>query len=59
MPNNPNAPLICGTGKGLGRHILVTRMYSIYDDYKKNVFPKLLESPNVIPEDKPKKLKSC
>src|SRR5215217_8063397 len=31
MPNNPNAPLICGTGKGLGRHILVTRMYSIYD----------------------------
>ena len=26
----------------------------IYNEYKKNVFPKLLESPNVLPEDKQK-----
>ena len=54
QPRNPNAPLICGTGKGLGRHIKAFRIYMIYDEYKKHVFPKLLESPNVLPEDKPK-----
>ena len=26
----------------------------IYDEYKKHVFPKLLESPSVLPEDKQK-----
>ena len=26
----------------------------IYDEYKKQTFPKLLESPNDLPEDKPK-----
>ena len=52
QPGNPNAPLICGTGKGLGRHISPLRIYSIYNDFKKQVFPKLLESPEVLPEDK-------
>jgi integrase/recombinase XerD len=51
---NPNSPLICGTGKGLGRHIHSRRIYNIYDEYKKQIFPKLLESPNVLPEDKQK-----
>lgn len=51
---NPNAPLICGTGRGLGRHIRPTRMTAIYDEYKRKIFPKLLESPNVLPEDKPR-----
>ena len=54
QPTNPNSPLICGTGKGLGRHIKATRITKIYIEYKKQIFPKLLESPNVLPEDKPK-----
>jgi integrase/recombinase XerD len=54
QPTNPNSPLICGTGKGLGRHIKATRIARIYSEYKKQIFPKLLESPNVLPEDKPK-----
>jgi integrase len=54
QPANPNSPLICGTGKGLGRHIKTLTIYKIYDKYKKQIFPKLLESPNVLPEDKRK-----
>ena len=51
---NPNSPLICGTGKGLGRHIRPARIYNIYYEYKEEIFPKLLESPNILPEDKQK-----
>jgi integrase/recombinase XerD len=51
---NPNSPLICGTGRALGLHITVARIYNIYEEFKKQIFPKLLESPNVLPEDKPK-----
>jgi hypothetical protein len=54
QPSNPKAPLICGVGKGLARHIGVKRMGNIYQEYKKKTFPKLLESPNVLPEDKPR-----
>ena len=54
QPTNPNSPLICGTGKGLGRHIKAGRIARIYSEYRKQIFPKLLESPNVLPEDKPK-----
>ena len=54
QPGNPNSPLICGTGRGLGRHIRPRRIYNIYHEYKKQIFPKLLESPNVLPEDKQK-----
>jgi hypothetical protein len=54
QPRNPNAPLICSIGKSLGRHVKPGRIYMTYFDYKKNVFPKLLESPNVLPEDKQK-----
>ena len=54
QPGNPNAPLLCGTGKGLGRHIKPIRVAHIYENYKKKVFPSLLESPNVLPEDKQK-----
>jgi hypothetical protein len=46
--------LICGTGRALGLHITVARIYNIYEEFKKQIFPKLLESPNVLPEDKPK-----
>lgn len=51
---NPNAPLICGTGKGLARHINAHRIEAIYCEYKKRIFPDLLESSNTLPEDKPK-----
>jgi integrase/recombinase XerD len=51
---NPNAPLICGTNKGLGRHINPVRMSQIYAEYKKEIFPKLLDSPTIPPEDKRK-----
>jgi integrase/recombinase XerD len=54
MPGNPTAPLICGTGRGLGRHIQPFRIYGIYKEYKESLFPKLLESPNILPEDKQK-----
>jgi hypothetical protein len=54
QPRNPNAPVICGTGKGLGRHIKPFRIYMIYNEYKKYVFPKLLQSPDILPEDKPR-----
>ena len=30
QPGNPNAPLICGIGKGLGRHITAMRINMIY-----------------------------
>jgi hypothetical protein len=51
QPRNPNAPVICGTGKGLGRHVKPFGIYLIYRKYKEQVFPKLLESPDVLPED--------
>ena len=54
QPSNPNSPLICGTGRSLGRHIKASRIYKIYNKYKKQIFPKLLESPDVVPEDKNK-----
>jgi integrase/recombinase XerD len=52
QPRNPGAPLISGTGASLGRHIRPNVVYKIYDLYKREIFPKLLESPNVLPEDK-------
>jgi hypothetical protein len=54
QPSNPNAPLICGTGKSLGRRIQTNSLTQIYSSYKKEIFPKLLNSPYVLPEDKPK-----
>ena len=54
QPSNSSAPLICGIGKSLGRHITAITLSKIYGAYKKQLFPKLLESPNVPPEDKQK-----
>jgi hypothetical protein len=52
MPSNPNAPVICGVSRGLGKHIPSLRYAHVYENFKKKVFPHLLESPNVSPEDK-------
>jgi integrase len=51
---NPNAPFISGVSKSLGRPILENSLLMIYDKYKKEFFPKLLDSPSVPPEDKKK-----
>jgi integrase/recombinase XerD len=53
QPGNPNSPLISGEGKSLGRHMNPGRIYQKYAEYKEKIFPKLLESPNVTPEDRP------
>jgi hypothetical protein len=52
QPGNQNAPLFCATGKSLGRPVTVYTIEAIYSNYRKQVFPKLLENPNVVPEDK-------
>jgi hypothetical protein len=54
QPGNPNAVLISGTAKSLGRAIGIVALAHIYRHYKTDLFPKLLESPNVSPEDKQK-----
>ncbi len=51
---NPNAPLICGFGKSLGRRIKPLALNRIYDNYKNGLFPKLLLDPSVPSEDKQK-----
>ena len=43
-----------GTGKSLGRAIQVATLYRIYGIYKTELFPKLLQDPNVAEEDKQK-----
>ena len=51
---NPNSILLCGLGKSIGRVINVMSLNRFYEKYKENFFPRLLESPNVPPEDKQK-----
>ena len=54
QPGNSNAIFLCGTGKSLGRVLEIRSLNRIYGDYKKQIFPKLLENPNIPPEDKQK-----
>jgi integrase len=54
QPGNPNAILLSGNKKSFGRALGIKALESIYKQYKVQLFPKLLESPNVLPEDKPK-----
>jgi integrase len=54
QPSNPNSPLICGIRKSLGGRISSRSLAKIYSVYKKKIYPKLLDSPNVVPEDKVK-----
>ena len=51
---NPNSILLCGFGRSLNRVINVISLHRIYQDYKNKFFPKLLDDPNVLPEDKQK-----
>jgi integrase len=53
QPTNFNSPLFAGTRKSLGRQISVTRLHAIYDNYKNNLFSKLLQNPDSLsPRDK-------
>lgn len=54
LPQNLNAPFFAGERKSLGRAIQRPALYFVYRTYKKRLFPKLLESVNILPEDKPK-----
>jgi integrase len=51
---NPNSILLCGFGKSLNRAIRVESLHKTYSDYKNKFLPKLLDNPNVLPEDKQK-----
>ena len=51
---NANGILLCGFGKSLNKIIHVTSLHKIYQQYRKMFFPKLLDNPNVSPEDKQK-----
>jgi integrase/recombinase XerD len=51
---NPNAPLICGFSKSMGRPLSYFSINTIYYNYKTKYFPRLLELPSVTPEDKVK-----
>ena len=51
---NPNAIFLCGNRKSLGKAIGIQAIELIYRQYKTGLFPKLLDDPNVSPEDKQK-----
>jgi integrase len=52
--SNPNSHLICGFGKSLGRRLNRHSLYRLYQHYRQEVFPKLLENADVPQEDKQK-----
>jgi endonuclease IV len=40
--------------ESLGRVLGVASLSRIYNNYRTNIFPKLLEDPNIAPEDRQK-----
>ena len=54
QPGNPNAIFLSGNRKSFGRALRIRAIETIYGKYKTELFPKLLDSPNTLPEDKPK-----
>jgi integrase len=53
-PGNSSAILLCGTGRSLGRILDIRSLNRIYDDYKTQIFPKLLLNLNIPSKDKDK-----
>jgi integrase/recombinase XerD len=58
---NPNAPLICGYAKSIGRRLKPRSLNRLYDNYKKGLFTKLVATKeeertedNILEEDKQK-----
>jgi integrase/recombinase XerD len=54
QPGNPNAIFLSGNRKSLGRTIGIKAIETMYKRYRTRFFPRLLESPTVLPEDKPR-----
>jgi integrase len=55
LRGNPNSFLVAGIGRSIGRPIEISTLGMIYrKQYKRRLFPKLLEDPTVPPEDKKK-----
>jgi integrase/recombinase XerD len=52
QPSNPNGIFLCGLGKSLGRALQTSSLRQVYEKYRQELFPKLLESPDVPSEDK-------
>jgi integrase/recombinase XerD len=53
--NNSNSPLFVGLGRNsMGKQITISGLYGIYQNYKENFFPKLLEDNTISNEDKEK-----
>jgi hypothetical protein len=52
QPGNPNAVFLSGVRRSLGRSIDIITHHGIYKRYKTELFPRLLDDPNVLPEDK-------
>lgn len=56
-PGNPNVPLFCGTGKkNTGKRVASHTINAIYDNYKKEHFPKLLDD-SMVPEEEKRKIR--
>src|ERR671919_1528050 len=54
QPGNPNSIFLSGNRKSLGRTIGIKAVENMYKRYRIRFFPRLLDSPTVLPEDKPK-----
>jgi integrase len=53
--NNPNSPLFVGLGRqSIGKQFTPGGLHNLYDYYKKEFFPKLLDDPTIPNEDKDK-----
>jgi integrase/recombinase XerD len=53
--NNPNSPLFIGLGRqSMGKQFTPGGLHNLYDYYKKEFFPKLLNDPTISSEDKDK-----
>jgi integrase len=51
QPGDPNAVFLSGV-RSLGRSTDIITLHGIYKRYKTELFPRLLDDPNVLPEDK-------
>ena len=52
LQNNMESPLICATGKSLGRRLTGSVLGLIYSKYKKKIFPNMLKNNDISEEDK-------
>jgi integrase/recombinase XerD len=58
---NPNSILLCGLGRSLNRAICIESLNRIYQDYKNEFFPRLLDNNNnnpnnILPEEDKQKI---